>query len=181
MLSEQFLTEVALIPNKDLGVELLRRLINDEIRARRRTSLVQARRFSDMLSGAIERYNEQAASAVEILNELIEMAKGFEAATKRGEELGLSDDELAFYDALAVNDSAVQVLGDEKLTLLAQKLVQKVRSNISIDWELRESARARMRVEVKKLLRRYGYPPDKQKLATETIVKQAEAFSREWN
>jgi type I restriction enzyme R subunit len=180
ILSDEFLLEVRALPQKNVAVELLRRLIEDEIRARRRRNLIQSRSFADMLRKAMKRYNKQEESAVQIINRLIELAREMREAQRRGEELGLSDDELAFYDALEVNDSAVAVLGDETLKEIAQMLVKQVRANVSIDWTLKESAQAKMRVTVKRILRKYGYPPDKQKRATETVVAQAELLSAQW-
>jgi len=180
ILSDEFLIEVEALPRKNVAVELLRRLIEDEIRAGRRKNLVQSRSFEAMLRDVLKRYNEQKESASKIINRLIELAKEMREAQERGEELGLTDDELAFYDALEVNDSAVAILGDEILKEIAQELVKKVRANVSIDWTLKESAQARMRVIVKRILRNYGYPPDKQITATETVVAQAELLSSTW-
>ncbi len=180
ILSEEFLAEVRALPQKNLAVELLRRLIEDEIRSRRRRNLIQSRSFSTMLQDALARYNQQSIAAAEIIEELIRLAAEMRAAQKRGETLGLSDEELAFYDALETNDSAVAVLGDATLRAIAQELVKTVRGNISIDWELRESARASMRSLVKRILRRYGYPPDKRESATNTVIQQAELLSKGW-
>ncbi len=180
ILSDAFLLEVAALPQRDLVVELLRRLIEDEIRANRRTNLIQSRSFAGMLLNTMERYNQQQIAATEIIRELVKLAQEMRAARDRGSDLGLTEEELAFYDALGTNDSAVKILGDEVLKKIAQELVQKMRATISIDWEFRESARARMRVEVKKILRRYGYPPDKRPQATETVLEQAKLLSREW-
>ena len=180
IVSEEFMTEVQALPQKNLAVELLRRLLNDEIRANRRKNLIQSRSFSKMLEDTLNRYNQQNIAAAEILQELIELAREMREAQQRGDYLGLSENELAFYDALEVNDSAVAVLGEPVLKEIAQELVKRVRQNISIDWELRESARARMRIIVKRILRKYGYPPDKQKKATETVIAQAELLSSEW-
>jgi len=180
IVSDEFLVEVKALPRKNLAVELLRRLIEDEIKAQRRTNLVQARSFADMLAGAVDRYNRQAVSAVQVINELIELAKEMQAAHQRGDDLGLNADELAFYDALAANQSAVEVMGDEKLAFLARELLQTVRRNATIDWSVQENARARMRIAVKRLLRHYGYPPDLQEGATKTVVEQAELLAEEW-
>ncbi|HQE93474.1 MAG TPA: type I restriction endonuclease subunit R [Anaerolineae bacterium] len=180
ILSDAFLLEVAALPQRDLVVELLRRLIEDEIRANRRTNLIQSRSFAGMLLNTMERYNQQQIAATEIIRELVKLAQEMRAARDRGSDLGLTEEELAFYDALETNDSAVKILGDEVLKKIAQELVQKMRATISIDWEFRESARARMRVEVKKILRRHGYPPDKRPQATETVLEQAKLLSREW-
>ncbi len=180
ILSEEFLAEVRGMPQKNLAVELLRKLLNDEIRARTRRNLIQARSFAEMLERALHRYQNRAIEAVEVIEELIQLAKEIREADQRGEDLGLSEDEVAFYDALEVNDSAVKVLGDETLKLIAQELVTAVRSNVTIDWTVKESVRARIRVMVKRVLRKHGYPPDKQKKATETVLSQAELLCAEW-
>lgn len=180
ILSEEFLTEVRALPQHNVAVELLRRLINDAINARRRRNLIQSRSFAAMLQATLARYNQQNVAAAEIIEELIRLAEEMRTAGKRGEDLGLSEDELAFYDALEVNDSAVKVLGDAVLRQIAQELVKKVRENVSIDWELKESARAGMRTLVKRILRKYGYPPDKAESATATVVQQAELLSKQW-
>ena len=180
ILSDEFLVEVRALPQKNLALELLRRLIEDAIQAQRRTNLVQSSSFAEKLGAAVERYNKQAVSALTVIEELIRLAKEMQEAGKRGESLGLTQEELAFYDALAANESAVQVMGDEKLSLIARELVAAVRSNASIDWAVQESARAKMRVAVKRILRRRGYPPDLQEAATRTVVRQAELFADEW-
>jgi len=133
-----------------------------------------------MLEEAVSLYQKRAIEAAEVIEELIKLAKEMREAHKRGEQLGLSEDELAFYDALEVNDSAVQVLGDETLRFIAQELVRAVKHSVSVDWTLRENARAQIRVIVKRILRKYGYPPDKQEKATQTVLKQAEVLCKEW-
>ncbi len=180
ILSEEFLTEVNALPQKNLAVELIRRLLDDEIRNQRRKNLIQSRSFAGMLQDSLDRYNKDIISAAEILAELITLAREMRESSARGDDLGLSDDELAFYDALEVNDSAVAVLGEPILKEIAQELVKNVRKSIAIDWELRESARARMRIIVKRILRKHGYPPDKQKKAAETVIAQAELLSKSW-
>ena len=165
---------------KNVAVELLERLLNDEIRTHSRKNVVQGRSFAEMLERSIRTYQNRTVEAAQVVEELIEIAKEIRQAQDRGEELGLSDDELAFYDALEVNDSAVQVLGDETLRTIAVELVETVRRNMTIDWTLRESVRARLRVMVKRVLRRYGYPPDKQETATTTVLEQAEALCVDW-
>ncbi|MBM3148078.1 MAG: DUF3387 domain-containing protein, partial [Actinobacteria bacterium] len=180
VLDDHFLAEVRDLPRRNLAVELLRKLLNDEIKARFRRNVVEQRSFSEMLEQAIRQYNLRALTTVEVIDELIKLARELREAHKRGEQLGLSDDELAFYDALGTNDSAVAVLGDDTLKAIAQELVATVKRNATIDWSLRESARARMRVMVKRLLRKYGYPPDKQEQATVLVLQQAEALSEEW-
>ena len=181
ILSEEFLVEVQALPYKNLAVELLRRLLEDEIRARRRRNLVQARSFAAMLRAALDRYNKQQATATAILNELLKIAQEMREARKRGDTLRLSEDELAFYDALANNQSAVEVMGDEQLAFIARELIQAVRKNVSIDWTVKQGARARIRVVVKRILRRYGYPPDLQEAATRTVLAQAELLAADWS
>jgi type I restriction enzyme, R subunit len=174
ILSEEFLAEVRGMPQRNLAVELLRKLLAGEIKVRGRRNLVQARSFTEMLDTAIKRYQNRAIEAAQVLEELIAMAKDMRKADTRGHDLGLSEDEVAFYDALEVNDSAVKVLGDATLRDIARELVESVRANTSIDWTIRESVRAKLRVIVKRILRKYGYPPDKQEKATQTVLEQAE-------
>jgi type I restriction enzyme R subunit len=180
VLDDRFLAEVRDLPRKNLAVELLRKLLNDEIKTRFRRNLVEARTFSEMLESAIRQYNLRALTSVEVIDELIKLARDLREAHRRGEELGLSEDELAFYDALEINDSAVAVLGDQTLKKIAQELVAAVKGSVTVDWSVRESARARMRVIVKRLLHKYGYPPDKQERATALVLQQAEVLSEEW-
>ena len=180
ILSDEFLAEIQGMPQRNLAVEMLRKLLNDEIRTRARKNIIQARRFSEMLEESIRRYQGRAVETAQVIEELIQIARELRDAGQRGEELGLSEDEIAFYDALEVNDSAVKVLGDETLKLIAQELVKAVRSSVRIDWTIRENVRAEIRVMVKRILRRYGYPPDKQANATELVLKQAEALCAEW-
>ena len=168
------------MPHKNLAVELLRKLLAGEVRKRRRKNIVQARSFAEMLEHAINRYRNRSIEAAQVLEELIKLAKEMREAGKRGEALGLTEDELAFYDALETNDSAVKVLGDDKLRMIAQELVKTVRSNVTIDWTVRESIRANLRRLVRRSLRRHGYPPDKQEKATKTVLEQAEMLSEEW-
>lgn len=168
------------MPQKNLAVELLRKLLAGEIRTRWRKNLVQARSFAQMLEEAIRRYQNRAIETAQVIEELIALAREMRAAEQRGEKLGLSEEELAFYDALETNDSAVKVLGEPTLRAIAQELVQAVRNNVTVDWMARESARAQLRVLVKRILRRYGYPPDKQEKATRTVLEQAELLSQEW-
>lgn len=174
ILSEEFLAEVRGMPQRNLAVELLRKLLAGEIKVRGRRNLVQARSFTKLLDDAIKRYQNRAIEAAQVLEELIAMAKDMRAAEQRGQVLGLNEDEVAFYDALEVNDSAVKVLGDATLRDIARELVESVRANTSIDWTIKESVRAKLRVIVKRILRKYGYPPDKQEKATQTVLEQAE-------
>ena len=180
ILSDEFLAEVRGLPQRNLAVETLRKLLEGEIKTRGQRNVVQARSFAEMLEKAIRRYRNRAIEAAAVIEELIALAREMREADQRGEDLGLTEDEIAFYDALEVNDSAVQVLGDETLRTIAQELVRAVRNNITIDWTLRENVRAKMRVMVKRILRRYGYPPDKQEKATQTVLEQAEVLCRDW-
>jgi type I restriction enzyme R subunit len=180
ILSDEFLEEVRQLPHKNLAVEVLRKLLNDEIKVRSRKNVVQARSFSKMLEESIIKYQNRAIEAAQVIEELITLAREMRTAQKRGEELNLNEDEIAFYDALEVNDSAVKVLGDETLKNIAHELVSAVRRNVSIDWTVRENARAHIRVIVKRILRKYGYPPDKQEKATQTVLEQAEVLCSEW-
>ena len=180
VLSEEFLAEVQGMPHRNLAVELLQKLLQDEVSARRRTNVVQARSFAEMLERSLRRYQNRAVEAAQVIEELIELAREMREAGARGERLGLSDDELAFYDALETNDSAVQVLGDETLRDIARELVDTVRRNVTIDWTVRESVRAQLRVLVRRILRKHGYPPDKQEQATQTVLEQAEVLSEMW-
>jgi len=181
ILSDEFLAEVRGMPQRNLAVEMLRKLIEGEIRARGRKNIVQARSFAELLGAAIRRYQNRAIETAQVIEELIRLARDMREATRRGEELGLTEDEVAFYDALEVNDSAVSVLGDETLRLIAQELVKSVRNSITIDWTVRENVRAQMRVIIKRILRKYGYPPDKQARATELVLEQAEVLCQDWS
>jgi type I restriction enzyme R subunit len=180
ILSDEFLAEVRGMPQKNLAVELLQKLLKGKIATRRRKNVVQARSFAEMLEQTIRRYQNRAIEAAQVIEELIALAKEMRAADARGEKLGLTEEELAFYDALETNDSAVKVLGDETLRTIARELVATVRNNVTIDWTLRENVRAQLRVLVKRILRKYGYPPDKQEKATQTVLEQAEVLSAEW-
>jgi len=168
------------LPHKNLALELLRKLLNDEIKARSRKNVVEARSFLEMLEKTIKLYQNRSIETAEVIAKLIELAREMREAHKRGENLGLTDDELAFYDAMEVNDSAVKVLGDETLRTISRELVESVRNNVTIDWAVKESARAKMRTIVRRLLRKYGYPPDKQEKATQTVLEQAELLCRNW-
>ena len=161
-------------------MELLRKLLTGELSTRRRKNLVQARSFAEMLEQTIRRYQNRAVEAAQVIEELIQLARDLREADARGEALGLSEDELAFYDALETNDSAVSVLGDETLRGIARELVETVRGNVTIDWTLRENVRANLRRLVKRILRKHGYPPDKQEKATRTVLEQAEVLSVGW-
>ena len=180
ILSEKFLAEVQGMKQRNLAVELLQKLLKGELAVRRLKNVVQARSFAEMLEQTIRRYGNRAVEAAQVIEELIRLARDMREANARGEMLGFTEDELAFYDALGTNDSAVQVLGDETLRDIARELVETVRSNVRIDWTLRENVRANLRRLIKRLLRKHGYPPDKQEKATRTVLEQAEVLSTSW-
>jgi type I restriction enzyme, R subunit len=180
ILSDEFLEEVRRLPYRNVAVELLQKLLNDELRVRSRRNVVQGKVFSEMLQEAIRKYQNRAVQASQVIAALIDLAKQMRAAHRRGEDLGLTEDELAFYDALEVNDSAVKVLGDEALRTIARELVETVRRNATIDWTVKETARARLRTMVRRVLRKHGYPPDKQERATQTVLAQAEVIAQDW-
>ena len=180
ILSDEFLAEVRGLPQRNLAVELLRKLLTGEISTRKRKNLVQARSFAEMLERTIRKYQNRAVEAAQVIEELIQLARDLHAVDARGEALGLTEDELAFYDALETNDSAVSVLGDETLRGIARELVETVRGNVTIDWTLRENVRANLRRLVKRILRKHGYPPNKQEKATRTVLEQAEVLSAAW-
>ncbi len=180
ILSDEFLAEIRGLPQRNLAVETLRKLLEEEIKTRGQKNIVQARSFAEMLENAIRRYQNRAIETAAVIEELIVLAQEMREADQRGEQLGLTEDEIAFYDALEVNDSAVKVLGDETLQMIAQELVQAVRNSVTIDWTMRENVRAKIRVMVKRILRRHGYPPDKQEKATRTVLEQAEVLCKEW-
>ncbi len=180
ILSDEFLAEVQQMKKKNLALEALRKLLNDGIRSRSKSNIVETRSFSERLEKAVARYHANAITSAEVLQELIQLAKDIRAARQRGEESGLSDEEIAFYDALAENESAVKAMGNDQLKVIAHELLVSLKSNISVDWAHRDSARAKMRVLVKRILRKYGYPPDLQDAAVQTVLQQAEALSAEW-
>jgi type I restriction enzyme R subunit len=180
ILSDDFLAEVRDMPERNLAVELLAKLLKGEIKSRSRRNVVESRSFEKMLDEAVRRYQNRAVETAQVIEELIALARDMRARDARGEQLGLSEDELAFYDALGVNDSAVAVLGDETLRDIARELVKTVKANVKIDWTVREDVRAQLRVYVKRCLRKHGYPPDKQAKATITVLEQAEVLSEHW-
>ncbi len=180
ILSDEFLAEVRDLPQRNLAVELLDKLLNDEIKTHSRQNVVRARSFAEMLEQSIRAYQNRTIEAAQVIEELIQTARELREAAERGDELGLSSDELAFYDALETNDSAVQVLGDEKLRIIAIELLETVHDNVTIDWTMKESVRANLRRLVKRILRKYGYPPDKQAKAAETVLEQAEVLCENW-
>lgn len=180
ILSDDFLAEIRQLEKRNLALEALRKLLNDEIRSRSRTNIVETRRFSERLQAAIARYHTNAISTVEVMQELIEIARDVRAARRRGEEEGLSQDEIAFYDALAESESAIELMGNDSLKVIAHELLVGLKGGVSVDWSHRGSARARMRVLVKRILRKHGYPPDLQDAAVQTVLRQAEALSAQW-
>jgi len=180
ILSDEFLAEIRGMNRKNLAFELLKKIISDEIKIRLSKNLIQGKKLSELLEKAIKKYQNNLLTAVQVIEELIELAKHIKSEDERGKDLNLSEDEIAFYDALANNESAKEVLGDDTLVELARILVERVRANTSIDWTIKESVQAKLRTIIKRTLRKFGYPPDKQKLATENILKQAELFANEW-
>jgi type I restriction enzyme R subunit len=180
LLSDEFLAQVKNLPEKNLAVELLERLLEGEIKSRFASNLVQEKKFSELLSNVVTRYQNRSIETAQVMQELVEMAKKFRDAANRGEQLGLTDDEVKFYDALATNESAVRDLTDETLKKIAHELTENLRKNITVDWSARESVRATLRLMVKRVLRKYKYPPDQQELAVELVLKQAEALGEVW-
>lgn len=180
ILSDKFLGEVRGMRYKNLAVELLRKLLSNEIRVRSKKFLIQSKSFAAMLEESIRKYQNRAIEAAAVIEELIGLARQMREAGKRGEDLKLTEDELAFYDALEVNDSAVKVLGEPTLTTIAHELVETIRNSVTIDWTEREAVRAKIRVAVKRILRKHGYPPDKQEKATQTVLQQAELLCADW-
>ena len=181
ILSDEFLAEVREMEKKNLAIEALRKLINGEVRSQAKRNVTQSKAFTERLEAAIARYHANAITTVQVLEELIELAKDIRAARARGEETGLTDEEIAFYDALAENESAREVMGEPALRVIAHELVTSIKGNVTVDWMHRDAARARMRVHVKRMLRKYGYPPDLQDAAVQTVLQQAEALSAEWS
>lgn len=181
ILSDEFLAEVAGMKTKNLALEALKKLLNDGLRSRSKTNIVQSKAFSERLEQAMARYHANAITTAEVLQELIVLAKELRSAVQRGEATGLTDEEIAFYDALAENNSALEILGDDKLKVIAQKLVESLKRNITVDWAHRDSARARLRMLVRRILRQFGYPPDLQDAAVILVLQQAEALSAQWS
>jgi type I restriction enzyme R subunit len=180
VLSDEFLEDVRHMKERNLAVELLERLLKGEIKSRFKTNVVQSAKFSELLQLSLTRYRNRAIETAQVIEELIEMAKKFQEAARRGETLGLNADEMAFYDALAMNEAAVRELGDATLKKIAVELTQRLRDSVTVDWAKRETVRAKLRVMVKTLLKRYKYPPDRQEEATDTVLRQAESLSAEW-
>ena len=180
VLSDDFLAEVRGLPQKNLAIELLERLIRDQVKTKLRRNKVQERQFSEMLDSSLQKYKNRAIEAAKIIEDLINMAKDIREAHKRGESLGLGEDELAFYDALEINDSSVKVLGDKILKHIASDLVKIIKDNLDTDWAVKETSRAKVRMAVKRLLKKYGYPPDLQEKATQLVLEQAEHLCKDW-
>jgi type I restriction enzyme R subunit len=181
LLDDEFLAQVQNLPERNLAVELLERLLQGEIKSRFASNVVQDRKFSDMLSDVIRRYQNRSIETAQVMEELISMAKKFREAAHRGEELGLREDEVKFYDALANNESAVKELQDETLKKIAQELTQSLRDNLTVDWSERESVRAKLRLMVKRILKKYKYPPDQAEVAVQLVLEQAQALGEEWS
>ncbi|MGI9347892.1 MAG: type I restriction enzyme endonuclease domain-containing protein, partial [Gammaproteobacteria bacterium] len=180
ILSDEFLQEIRGMKLKNVALALLTKLLHDEIKIRGKKNVIQSRNFSEMLEEAIRKYQNKLLTVAEVINELITLAKAIRHSAERGKKMGLSDDEIAFYDALANNESARDVLGDKTLRRLAQVLVIKVKANTRTDWTIKESVQTKLRVIVKNTLRRYKYPPDEEKLATDNVIRQAELFANDW-
>ena len=180
ILSDEFMAEVKSLPHPNVAVELLRKLLTSEIKTQSKKNVVLARSFADMLKRTVQAYQNRAIATFEVIEELIKLAQQIREAVRRGTDLGLSDDELAFYDALAQNASAVEVMGIDELKVIAAELVLHVRKSVTIDWTIREPARAKIRVMVRRILRRHGYPPDLEAEATKLVLEQAEALCAEW-
>lgn len=180
ILSDEFLAEVKGMPKRNLAVELLRKLLTNEIKLRSRKFLIQSRSFAELLEETLRKYQNRAIETAQVIEELITLAKEIREAGKRGDDLNLTEDEVAFYDALETNDSAVKALGDQNLRFIAQELVKTIRETVTIDWTEKQSVRAKLRVMVKRVLRKYGYPPDKQEKAIKTVLQQAELLCADW-
>ncbi len=180
LLDDEFLAQVQQLPERNLAVDLLERLLEGEIKSRFAGNVVQEKKFSELLAGVIKRYQNRSIETAQVMEELIEMARKFKEAASRGETLGLSENEVRFYDALANNESAVRELTDETLKKIAHELTENLRQNIGVDWTSRESVRAKLRLMVKRILRKYKYPPDASDAAVELVLEQAQALGEEW-
>jgi type I restriction enzyme R subunit len=181
ILSDAFLEEIRQSARKNLAIEALRKLINGQVRSQAKRNVTQSKLFTERLEAAINRYHTNAITTAQVLEELIRLAKDIKAARERGEDAGLSEEEIAFYDALAENESAREAMGEPQLRLIAHELVTNLRAGVTVDWAHMSGARARMRVLVKRILRKYGYPPDLQDAAVQNVLLQAEALSAEWS
>ena len=180
ILDDAFLAEVRMLPERNLAVELLERLLEGEIKSRFASNVVQNKKFSDLLSDVVQRYQNRSIEAAQVMEELVQMAKKFREAAARGDQLGLTEDEVRFYDALANNESAVRELTDETLKKIAHELADNLRKNLTVDWSARESVQAKLRLMVKRILRKYKYPPDGQDAAVELVLQQAKALGEAW-
>jgi type I restriction enzyme R subunit len=180
ILSEQFLAEVSKIPQKNLAVELLQRLLREQVQTRFKTNLVKQKRFSELLQASLAKYANRSIEAAQVIEELIAMARQFRDDADKAAAMGLSEPEIAFYDALAHNQSAQELMGDDVLMSMARELAAKLRGNLSIDWQYKENVRARLRTMIKALLKRYKYPPDQEAAAIELVLQQTEQISEEW-
>jgi type I restriction enzyme R subunit len=180
LLDDAFLAEVSNLPERNLAVELLERLLEGEIKSKMSSNVVQQKKFSELLANVVKRYQNRSIETAQVMQELVDMAKKFREAMNRGQELGLTDDEIKFYDALANNQAAVMELKDEILKKIAQELTKSLRENLSVDWSQRESVRAKLRIMVKRILRKYKYPPDQEDGAVALVLQQAEELSAEW-
>lgn len=181
LLSEEFLEDVRQMKARNLAVELLEKLLRDEIKARARNNVIQEKKYGDRLLETLRQYHNRAIETAQVIEELIAMAKEFQAELEREQALGLSPDEIAFYDALANNESAVRELGDDTLKKIALEITEKLRISTTVDWQVRESVRAKLRILVRRTLQRWKYPPDKQDEAVELVLKQAEMLSNAWS
>ncbi len=179
-ISDEFLNDVRLMPHRNLAVELLERLLKDEIKSRFKNNVVQNKKFSDLLVNSLTKYRNRAIETAQVKEELIAMAKDYRAAAERGDDLGLSPEEIAFYDALETNEASVRELGDKILRQIAVELTDQLRKNVSVDWSRRETVRAKLRLLVKRILRKYKYPPDLEQRAIDLVLQQAEVLSEEW-
>ena len=179
ILSDEFLLEMKNMPHRNIALEVLKKLLNDELRARSRKNLLQSKKLLELLDGALKRYHNRIITAAEVIDEIINIGKQVRESDKEAGELGLTDYEYAFYMAVADNDSARELMGKDKLRELAVVLTDKVRANASLDWNIKEDVQAHLRVIIRRTLRKYGYPPDMQELATETVMKQAELMAEE--
>ncbi len=180
LLSEEFLQDVKGMKNKNLSLELLKKILNDEIKVRLKFNITEGKNLLEMLEASIKKYQNNLLTTAEIIEELVEIARQIRSVDGLAEKLKLSKEEFAFYTALEINDSAVKVLGDETLKNIAREIADKVRKNATIDWTMKESARAKLMVLVRRTLNKYGYPPDKQQKAVDTVLKQAEVMADYW-
>lgn len=180
ILSDKFLDDVKGMEHKNLAFEALKKLLNDQIKTRFKRNKIKSKKFSEMLEEVIKRYQNRSIDSAQVIQELIDIAQQVREDKQRGKELGLSPEEEAFYDALADNESAIEKLGDDVLKQIATELTDLVKQNTSIDWTLRSAVQAKLKVMIKRLLRKYGYPPDKQKMATDLVLEQAKLFAEDW-